>query len=62
MTNLLLNSHKEVEEIIVETVIAGLLVGKIDQINSMVHIISSHGRNHSQDTVSSVREKLNLWY
>jgi hypothetical protein len=62
MTSLMLNSHKDVEEIIVETVIAGLLIGKIDQINSMVHIISSQGRNLSQDTLSSVREKMHFWY
>lgn len=61
LKSLYLTSTRELEDMVMEVVMAGLMEVKIDQKNSSLHIISSIARDYPSKGIASLIQRLQSW-
>mmetsp|Transcript_1206 Transcript_1206/g.1243 ORF Transcript_1206/g.1243 Transcript_1206/m.1243 type:complete len:121 (-) Transcript_1206:2554-2916(-) len=61
MSKLGFHHRSEVEEIVVESIIAGLFQAKIDQLNSLIHVFSVQTRSNFKNNEEYQSSMLQRW-
>lgn len=61
MQELDLSNVRELEDIVIETIYAGLVDGRLDQANGVLKVNSAVARDVRQDEVAGMIEKLRNW-